>query len=90
MKIIGRRGFLKFGREGLILSEKYKDWLNQDCHLFSAALERSKKRSVNEKEDIEDETNESMKLIRERSGGRNIFDAEKTVFTKCPDGTLKK
>ena len=79
---------MKFGREGLILSEKYKDWLNQD--LFSAALERSKKRSVNEKEDIEDETNESMKLIRERSGGRNIFDAEKTVFTKCPDGTLKK
>ena len=70
-----KKWFLKFGRKGLILSEKYKDWLSQDCHLFTASLERSKQR--NEKEDIEEETNESIKLVRERSAGRNIYDAEK-------------
>ena len=83
-----KKKFLKFGREGLILSEKYKDWLSQDCHIFTASLERSTQ--MNEKEVIEEETNESIKLVRERSSGRNIYDAEKTVFTKCPDGSLKK
>ena len=32
---------------------------------------------------------ESIKLVRERSSGDNIFDAERQVFSKNPDGTVK-
>ena len=33
---------------------------------------------------------ESIKLLRERSAGDNIFDAERQVFSKNSDGTIKK
>ena len=32
----------------------------------------------------------NIKQIRERSSGRNIFDAEQTVISKNEDGTIKK
>ena len=33
---------------------------------------------------------ESIKLLRERLTGDNIFDAERQVFSKNSDGTIKK
>ena len=69
-----RLAFLKFGREGMKSSRKYQDWLTQDCSLFSKTeqnIDGEKKR------DFED-TNNQILLTRERSSGRNIFDAEKT------------
>ena len=33
---------------------------------------------------------ESIKLVRERSSGDNIFDAERQVFSKNSDGTVKR
>ena len=85
-----KKMFSKFGREGMISSKSYNKWLGQDCNIFTDSMERSTERSVNEDEDIEDGLNEKIKLVRERSSGHNIFDAEKTVFTKCQDGTTKK
>ena len=70
--------FLKFGREGMKSSRKYQNWLTQDCSLFSKTeqnIDGEKKR------DFED-TNNQILLTRERSSGRNIFDAEKTVISK--------
>ena len=85
-----KKMFSKFGREGMISSKSYNKWLGQDCNIFTESMERSTERSVNQEEDIEDGLNEKIKLVRERSSGHNIFDAEKTVFTKCQDGTTKK
>ena len=81
-----RLAFLKFGREGMKSSRKYQDWLTQDCSLFSKTeqnIDGEKKR------DFED-TNNQILLTRERSSGRNIFDAEKTVISKHQDGSIKK
>ena len=39
---------------------------------------------------IAEETDNQIKLVRERSSGKNIFDVEKTVITECQDGTTKK
>ena len=33
---------------------------------------------------------EGIKLLRERSTGENIFDAERQVFSKNSDGTIKR
>ena len=85
-----KRMFLKFGREGMLLSKNYKDWLDEECKVFTDSIKRSIQRSGNDQEEIEDENSEKIKLIRERSSGRNIFDAEKTVFSTCQDGTIKR
>ena len=81
-----RLAFLKFGREGMKSSRKYQEWLTQDYSIFSKTgtnIDGDKKR------DFED-TNNQILLTRERSSGRNIFDAEKTVISKHQDGSIKK
>ena len=71
-----RLAFLKFGREGMKSSRKYQEWLTQDCSLFSKT---EKNIDGEKKRDFED-TNNQIVLTRERSGGKNIFDAKKTVI----------
>ena len=65
------------------IGSKYLSWIDNDFDLFIA----SKKVTTSQiKENFED----SLKLTRERSSGRNIHDASKTTYTKQNDGTLLK
>lgn len=85
-----RLAFLKFGREGMKSSQKYKAWLEQDCQLFVKTNELSEKDVDKEVEIIPKEKTNEIHLTRERSSGKNIFDAEKIIISKQQDGTMKK
>ena len=75
--------FVKQCREEMKIGSKYLSWIDNDFDLFIA----SKKVTTSQiKENFED----SLKLTRERSSGRNIHDASKTTYTKQNDGTLLK
>ena len=83
--------FSKIVHERMMLSKKYQDWLQQNCCLLPATccLISGKMRN-GERNDVTERSNNQINLVRERSSGRNIFDAEKTVITKCQDGSTKK
>ena len=85
-----RLAFLKFGREGMKSSQKYKAWLEQDCQLFVKTNELSEKDVDKEVEINPKEKTNEIHLTRERSSGKNIFDAEKIIISKQQDGTMNK
>ena len=58
-----------------------------ESDLFSASVA---KLETKRGEQIQITEGSTVKLIRERSCGRNIFDAEQTVISKNEDGTVKK
>ena len=66
-----KREFLTAGREETKLSKEYQDWLRETCDLFSASVA---KRETKMGEQIQITEGSTIKLIRERSCGRNIFD----------------
>ena len=78
-----KRAFLKFGRDGVKSWWKYQDWLEEECALFRESVKNSKgKKPVEDKEDHDEESNNQIRLLRERSSGKNIWDAEKITFSK--------
>ena len=85
-----RKIFSKSVREKMQLSQQYQDWLGQNCCLLPAACCLISGKKPHEKKDLAEGSNNQINLVRERSSGKNIFDAEKTVITKCQDGTTKK
>ena len=67
-----KREFLNAGREDPKLSKEYQDWTGlETCDLFSASVA---KRETKMGEQIQITEGSTIKLIRERSCGRNIFD----------------
>ena len=58
------------GREETKLSKEYQDWLRETCDLFSASVA---KRETKMGEQIQITEGSTIKLIRERSCGRNTF-----------------
>ena len=68
-----KREFLTAGREETKLSKEYQDWLRETCDLFSASVA---KRETKMGEQIQITEGSTIKLIRERSCGRNIFKVE--------------
>ena len=85
-----RKSFTKIVCEEIKLSKQYQDWLGQNCCLLPAACCLITGKITGEKKDLAEGSNNQINLVRERSSGRNIFDAEKTVITNCEDGTTKK
>ena len=86
-----KRAFLKFGRDGVKSWWKYQDWLEEECALFRESVKNSKgKKPVEDEEDHDEESNNQIRLLRERSSGKNIWDAEKITFSKCHDGSIRK
>merc|ERR1711963_334200 len=72
-------------------SKNYQEWLDADCTLFLPAdVAKKKVLSLDDKKMVNKYSNNQIKLVRERSRERNIFDAEKMVILKNPDGTIKK
>ena len=65
-----RLAFLKFGREGMKSSQKYKAWLEQDCQLFVKTNELSEKDVDKEVEINPKEKTNEIHLTRERSSGK--------------------
>ena len=55
--------------------------------MFSASVAKQETKMG---EQIQITEGSTIKLIREKSSGRNIFDAEQTVISKNEDGTVKK
>ena len=53
-------------------------------------MAKKKVLSLDDKKMVNKYSNNQIKLVRERSRERNIFDAEKMVISKNPDGTIKK
>ena len=66
-----KREFLTAGREETKLSKEYQDWLRETCDLFSASVAKQETKMG---EQIQITEGSTIKLIRERSCGRNIFD----------------
>ena len=58
-----------------------------ESDLFSASVAKQETKTG---EQIQITEGSTIKLIREKSSGRNIFDAEQTVISKNEDGTVKK
>ena len=58
-----------------------------ESDLFSASVAKQETKTG---EQIQITEGSTVKLNRERSCGRNIFDAEQTVISKNEDGTVKK
>ena len=58
-----------------------------ESDLFSASVAKQETKTG---EQIQITEGSTVKLIRERSCGRNIFDAEQTVISKNADGSIKK
>ena len=73
-------------------SEKYLEWLDEECNLLVDSKEEISKKIQTEKKNILDtaKDTETLKLVRERSSGPMIADTEKTVFSQNEDGSLKK
>ena len=63
-------------------SEKYLEWLDEECNLLVDSKEEISKKIQAEKKNILDTAidTETLKLVRERSSGPMIADTEKTVF----------
>ena len=87
-----RLKFLKTARDEMKCGSKYKDWCSQEFKLFDSPYETVVRKLEQEQENISQlmKESESIKLLRERSAGDNIFDAERQVFSKNSDGTIKK
>ena len=86
-----KKEYLRFARESIRSSKNYQDWLDADCTLFLPAdVAKKKVLSLDDKKMVNKYSNNQIKLVRERSRERNIFDAEKMVISKNPDGTIKK
>ena len=66
--------FSEVVREKMKLSRKYKDWLGQNCCLLPSACCLIPGKITGEKKEIAEETENQIKLVRERSSGKNIFD----------------
>ena len=74
-------------------SEKYLEWLDEECNLLVDSKEEISKKIQAEKKNILDtaKDTETLKLVRERLSGPMIADTEKTVFfSQNEDGSLKK
>ena len=73
-------------------SEKYLEWLDEECNLLVDSKEEILKKIQAEKKNILDtaKDTETLNLVRERSSGPMIADTEKTVFSQNEDGSLKK
>ena len=73
-------------------SEKYLEWLDEECNLLVDSKEEISKKIQAEKKNILDtaKDTETVKIVRERSSGPMIADTEKTVFSQNKDGSLKK
>ena len=83
-----KKAFLQFARDGVKSSKNYQEWLDDKCSLFSA--EKKKRTSENDKTNLTEDLDNQIKLVRERSGGKNIYDTEKVITSKSPDRTIKK
>ena len=83
-----RLAFLRNAREGMKSGSKYEKWCSSEFRLFDTP---ASKKFHQEKENVSCLVTgeESIKLVRERSSGDNIFDTERQVLSKNPDGTLK-
>ena len=68
------------------------EWCSQEFKLFDSHNETLVRKLEQEQENVSQlmKESESIKLLRERSAGDNIFDAERQVFSKNSDGTIKK
>ena len=68
---------------------KYEKWYSSEFRLFDTP---ASKKCHQEKENVSCLVTgeESIKLVRERSSGDNIFDAERQVFSKNSDLTVKR
>ena len=84
-----RLAFLRNAREGMKSGSKYEKWCSSEFRLFDTP---ASKKFHQEKENVSCLVTgeESIKLVRERSSGDNIFDTERQVLSKNPDGTLKR
>ena len=80
-----RLAFLRNAREEMKSGSKYEKWCSSEFRLFDTT---ASKKCHQEKENVSC-GEESIKLVRERSSG-DIFDAERQVLSKNPDGTLKR
>ena len=72
-------------------SVKYQEWCSTEFRLFDLPTPAVRTKVNQEKENVSClmKEKESIKLVRERSTGDNIFDAERQVFSKNSDGTVK-
>ena len=84
-----RLAFLRNAREEMKSGSKYEKWCSSEFQLFDTP---ASKKCHQEKENVSCLVTgeESIKLVRERSSGDNIFDAERQVFSKNSDGTVKR
>ena len=86
-----RRGaFAAICRQEIAKHEIYENWKNQPVPMKA---DDKKVQSENENRKINNmiiESNPNVRLTKQRSSGANIYDAEKIVLTKKPDGTVKK
>ena len=84
-----RLAFLRNAREEMKSGSKYEKWCSSEFRLFDTP---ASKKCHQEKENVSClvTREESIKLVRERSSGDNIFDAERQVFSKNSDGTVKR
>ena len=84
-----RLAFLRNAREEMKSGSKYEKWCSSEFRLFDTP---ASKKFHQEKENVSCLVTgeESIKLVRERSSGDNIFDTERQVLSKNPDGTLKR
>ena len=93
---IRRQMFLKLCKEEIDNHEEYKKWeaklinvtqLNEENVTVPKLLKENKTLTeiINEKS-----SNETVKLVRERSSGPNIHDTEKIVLSKNSDGKVRK
>ena len=87
-----RLKFLKTARDEMKCGFKYKDWCSKEFRLFDSHNETLVRKLEQEQENVSQlmKESEGIKLLRERSTGENIFDAERQVFSKNSDGTIKR
>ena len=72
------------GRADVRNSEKYLEWLDEECNLLVDSKEEISKKIQAEKKNILDtaKDTETLKLVRERSSGPMIADRENSFFPK--------
>ena len=72
--------------------ENYIKWGNKPFTLLEVTKKESSDSEHAKVKEVlkENSSNSTMRLVRERSSGPNIFDTEKVVLTERSDGTVKK
>ena len=82
-----KNAFITLCNQELNKNETYNHWLNLKIDIFISDINY---KNIRTKNVTKNNDNETFKIVKERSSGKNVMDVERTIITEKSNGTLRK